>query len=91
MVKILMDTTHCCEISYKEKEPAHCYITRMGKRVAKVLLCPVVILSDNELVEDEAKMIYKFVNENRLDLFLQYQYEYSRKNGLYNLLLSKAV
>ncbi len=72
-----------CEVDKRKcdckKEPAHCHITRNGRRIAQVLLNPVMIKSGHSLDHNEINLVYDVVSKNRDEL--ERQYNYNRDYG----------
>ncbi len=61
------------------REPAHCHVTRNGRRVAQVWLSPVRIESGHSLDHNEADQVYDAVVEKQYEL--EQEYEYNRNYG----------
>lgn len=82
-MKLRINSNLQCEVDVKKddchREPAHCHITRNGRRVAQVWLNPVSIERGHDLDRNEVDIVYDFVSDNRRDL--DREYEYNREHG----------
>ncbi len=72
-----------CEVDVKKddccREEAHCHITRNGRRVAQVWLCPVSIERGHDLDRSEVNTVYDFVSEHKYEL--EREYDNNRRYG----------
>lgn len=72
-----------CEVDVKRddcrREPAHCHITRNGRRIAQVWLNPVDIESGHGLDRNEVDLVYEFVSDHCTAL--EREYAYNREYG----------
>ena len=72
-----------CEVDVSKhdckREPAHCHISRSGRRIAQVWLSPVRIESGHDLDRNEIDIVYDFVSDHCYEL--RKEYEYNSKYG----------
>ena len=82
-MKVRINYNLQCEVDQKKsdckREPAHCHVTRNGRRVAQVWLNPVYIESGHSLDRSEIDLVISTVSANRYSL--EREYEYNREHG----------
>ena len=82
-MKVRINYNLQCEVDQKKsdckREPAHCHVTRNGRRVAQVWLNPVYIESGHSLDRNEIDLVISTVSANRYSL--EKEYEFNREYG----------
>ena len=77
MNKLRINYNLQCEVDQKKsdcnREPAHCHITRNGRRIAQVWLNPVRIESGHSLDRNEVDIVYDFVCDHQRELIAEYE------------------
>lgn len=77
-MKIRINWNLQCEVDQKKddcrREPAHCHISRNGRRVAQVWLNPVSIEPGHSLDRNEIDDVISVVSDNRYELEQEYRY-----------------
>ena len=84
MLKIQINHNLRCEVDQNKddckREPAHCHITRNGRRVAQVWLNPVSIKYGSDLSRSEEDEVISVVSEYKYELEQEYR---NNANKLY--------
>lgn len=84
MLKIQVNHNLRCEVDQNKddckREPAHCHVTRNGRRVAQVWLNPVSIEYGADLSRSEREEVIAVVTANRDSLEREYR---NNANKLY--------
>lgn len=77
MLKIQINHNLRCEVDQNKddckREPAHCHITRNGRRVAQVWLNPVSIEYGSDLSHSEKQEVLEVVSAHAWELMQEYQ------------------
>lgn len=83
MSKIRISYNLQCEVDQRKcdcnREPAHCHITRNGRRVAQIWLNPVRIEPGHSLDRNEVDIVLGAVRANYYQL--QREYDFNREHG----------
>jgi len=82
-MKVRINYNLQCEVDQRKsdckREPAHCHVTRNGRRVAQVWLNPVYIEPVHSLDRSEIDLVISVVSANCYSL--EREYEYNREHG----------